>query len=239
MTWHRKRHRFVNEDEILIHPFRIDRTLKYQQIFRANDAMLHPGLEVKLSSGAEGFDRQRLLVSWTPQDKTRAFANFEALVLLLVHLEREISAFADNEIFLHTRMFVHCDDNAAPAGANHALVSVLNTIEQLRELFRFTNPVRERFVPKAACFAAVAVERLARIDRRERAQLMRDDSEAWIRGELRVAQFKHSRHISSSEFEIGCSTLNVRRLLPSASRISVRPKLKPSLRPRPCSAAAT
>src|SRR5204862_7981262 len=36
-----------------------------------------------------------------------------------------------------------------------------------------------------------------------------------------------------------CSTLDVRRLLPSASRISVRRKLKPSLRPRPCSVAAT
>src|SRR5437763_3403744 len=125
MTWHRKRHRFVNEDEILIHPCRIDRTLKYQQIFRANDAMFHSRLEVKLGAWPKDFNRKRARVSRTPQDKTCAFAHVEALVLLLVHLEREISAFADNEIFLHTRMFVHCDDNAAPAGANHALVSVL------------------------------------------------------------------------------------------------------------------
>src|SRR5947208_12322484 len=132
MTWEQKRHRFVNEDEILIHPFRIDRTLKYQQVFRANDAMLHSRLEVKLTTRPEHFDRKRLLVRWTPQDKTCAFAHVESLVFLLVHLERQISAFADNEIFFDARMFVQCDDNAAPAGANHALVSVLNMIEQLR-----------------------------------------------------------------------------------------------------------
>src|ERR1700704_5578333 len=104
MTWQRSRNRvrFENEDEILIHPFRIDRTLKHQQVFRANDAMLHFGLEVKLSAGLEHFDRQQFLVRWAPQDKTRAFANFQSLVLLLVHLEREISAFAHDEIFLHT-----------------------------------------------------------------------------------------------------------------------------------------
>src|SRR5436309_2981467 len=129
MTWERKRHRFVNEDEILIHPFRIDRTLKHQQVFRANDAMLHPGLEMKLSAGPEGFDCKRSLVSRTPQDKTCAFADFEALVLLLVHLEREIAAFADDEIFLHAWVFVQCDDNAAPARANHAIVRVLDALK--------------------------------------------------------------------------------------------------------------
>src|SRR5438046_2640055 len=126
MTWERKRHRFVNEDEILIHPFRINRTLKYQQLLRANDAMLHPGLEMKLSAGPEGFDCKRSLVSRPPQDETCAFAHVEALVFLLVHLEREVSAFAHDEIFLHARMFAQCDDNAAPAGANHAIVGALN-----------------------------------------------------------------------------------------------------------------
>src|SRR5436190_8223023 len=160
MTWERRRNRvrFVNEDEILIHPFRIDRMFKYQQIFRANDGMLHSRLEMKLSAGLEDFDRKRARVSRTPQDKTCAFADFEALVLLLVHLERQISAFAHNKILLHPWMFVQCDDNAAPARANHAIVSVLNAIEQLRELFRFTNPVKEHFIPKATCFAAVTIE---------------------------------------------------------------------------------
>src|SRR5207342_3397415 len=103
MTWQRSRNRvrFVNEDEILIHPFRIDRMLKHEQVFRADDAMLHPGLEVKLSAGQENFDRKRSLVRRTPEDKTRAFAYFESLVLLLVHLERQVSAFAHDEIFLH------------------------------------------------------------------------------------------------------------------------------------------
>ena len=68
MTWERRRNRvrFVNEDEILIHPFRIDRTFKYQQIFRANDAMLHSRLEVKLGAAPEDFDGKRLLIGWTP-----------------------------------------------------------------------------------------------------------------------------------------------------------------------------
>src|SRR5207342_2082033 len=103
MTWQRSRNRvrFVNEDEILIHPFRIDRTLKHEQVFRADDAMLHPGLKVKLIAGQEDVDRKRSLVRRTPEDKTCAFANFESLVLLLVHLEREVSAFAHDEIFLH------------------------------------------------------------------------------------------------------------------------------------------
>src|ERR1700704_2907995 len=126
MTGQRKRNRvrFVNEDEILIHPFRIDRTLKHEQVFRADDAMLHPGLEVKLSAGPEDFDPKRSLVQWAPEDKTCAFADFESLVLLLVHLEREVSAFAHNEIFLHARVFVQRYRNAAPTGANHAVVGV-------------------------------------------------------------------------------------------------------------------
>src|SRR5439155_27293463 len=131
MTWERRRNRvrFVNEDEILIHPFRIERTFKYEQIFRANDAMLHSRLEVKLGAWPKDFDRKRARVSRTPQDKTCAFANFEALVLLLVHLEREIAAFADDEIFLHAWVFVQCDDNAAPPGADHAIVRVLDAIK--------------------------------------------------------------------------------------------------------------
>src|SRR5438046_9070729 len=122
MTWHRKRHRFVNEVEILIHPFRIDRTLKHQQIFRTNDAMLHSRLEVKLGAWPKDFDRKRARVSRTPQDKTCAFAHVESLVFLLVHLEREISAFADNEIFFHAWVFVQSDRNAAPPSADHAIV---------------------------------------------------------------------------------------------------------------------
>src|SRR6478752_10571990 len=108
MTWQRSRNRvrFVNEDEILIHPFRIDRTLKHEQVLRADDAMLHPGLEVKLSAGQEDFDRKRSLVRRTPEDKTCAFANFESLVLPLVHLEREVSAFTHDEIFLNARVFL-------------------------------------------------------------------------------------------------------------------------------------
>src|SRR6476469_10030965 len=99
--------RFVNEDEILIHPFWIDRTLKHEQVFRADDAMLHPGLEMKLSAGQEIFDRKRSLVRRTPEDKTCAFADFETLVLLLVHLECEVSAFAHDEIFFNAWVFVH------------------------------------------------------------------------------------------------------------------------------------
>src|SRR6266487_1130490 len=105
----RNRIRFVNEDEILIHPLRIEGTLKHQQVFCANDAMLHPGLEVKLTTGPEHFDCKRSLVSRTPYDKTCALTDFESLVFLLVHLERQISAFADNEIFLHAWVFVQCD----------------------------------------------------------------------------------------------------------------------------------
>src|SRR5882762_11074240 len=131
MTWQRKcnRVRFVNEDEILIHPFRIDRTLKHEQVFRADDAMLHPGLEVKLSAGPEDFDRKRSLVRRTPEDKTRAFTDFESLVLLLVHLEREVSAFAHDEIFLHARVFVQRNRDATPTGANHAVVRALDPVE--------------------------------------------------------------------------------------------------------------
>src|SRR6266576_7031936 len=114
MTWHRKRYRFVNEDEILIHPFRIDRTLKHEQVLRADDAMLHPGLEVKLSAGQENFDRKRSLVKRTPEDKTCAFADFESLVLLLMHLEREISAFAHDEIFFQAWVFVQRNSDSAP-----------------------------------------------------------------------------------------------------------------------------
>src|SRR6476620_12040104 len=95
-SWNRVR--FVNENEILIHPFRIDRTLKHEQVFRAYDAMLHPGSEVKLSAGQQDFDRKRSLVRRTPEDKTCPFADFESLVLLLVHLERQVFAFAHNEI---------------------------------------------------------------------------------------------------------------------------------------------
>src|SRR6266550_1186396 len=135
----RERHRFVNEDEILIHPFRIDGTLKHQHVFHANNAVLHSGLEVKLSVGLEDFDRKRSLVRWTPQDKTGAFADFKSLVLLLVQLKREISAFVDDKIFFYAWMFVQCDDNTAPVGANDAVVRVLDAIKEFRELLRFAN----------------------------------------------------------------------------------------------------
>src|SRR4029077_16400520 len=131
MTWQRSRNRvrFVNKDEILIHPFWIDRTLKHEQVFRADDAMLHPGLEMKLSAGQEIFDLKRSLVKWTPEDKTCPFADFEALVLLLVHLEREVSAFAHDEIFFNAWVSVHPNRHASPTGANHAVVRVLDPIQ--------------------------------------------------------------------------------------------------------------
>src|ERR1700682_4712933 len=131
MTWQRKRNRirFENEDEILIHPFWIDRTLKHEPVFRANDAMLHRGLGVKLSGGPEEFDHKRSLVKRTPEDKTRAFADFESLVLLLVHFEREVSAFAHDEIFLYAGVFVQRNGDAAPTRANHAVVRVLDSVE--------------------------------------------------------------------------------------------------------------
>src|ERR1700737_2403380 len=130
MTWQRRRNRvrFVNEDEILIHPFRIDRTFEDEQVFRADDAMLHPGLEMKLSAGPDDFDGKRSLVRRTPKHKTCAFADLESFVLLFAHFKREIPAFAHDEIFLDARMFVQGDDNAAPAGANHAVVRVLDSI---------------------------------------------------------------------------------------------------------------
>src|SRR5204863_8696795 len=119
-SWNRVR--FVNEYEILIHPFRIDRTLKHEQVFRADDAMLHPGLEMRLSAGQENFDRKRSLVRRTPEDKTCPFADFESLVILLVHLERDVSAFAHDEIFLHSWMFVQRQHGAAPPRSIPAVV---------------------------------------------------------------------------------------------------------------------
>src|SRR6476660_9843745 len=98
-------------------------------------------------------------------------------------------------------MFVQCDDNAAPASANHAIFRVLDVIKQFRELSRLTNPVRKRFVPKATCISAVAIERLTRIDRRKRAQLMRDAGEAWFRGELRVIEIEARFHQCPPEVE--------------------------------------
>ena len=98
-------------------------------------------------------------------------------------------------------MFVQCDDNAAPASANHAIVRLLDVIKQFRELSRLTNPVRKRFVPKATCFSAIAIKRLARIDRRKRAQLMRDTSEERIGGELRVIEIEARFHQCPPEVE--------------------------------------
>src|SRR6266480_4911007 len=152
MTWQPSwnRVRFVNESEILIHPFRIERTLKHEQVFRADDAMLHPGLAMKLSAGPENFDRKRSLVKWTPEDKTCAFADFESLVLLIVHLEREVSAFAHDEIFLHAWMFMQRNRKVASAGANYAVVIVLDPIQYFPELFRFADCASKRTIPKVA-----------------------------------------------------------------------------------------
>ena len=84
---------------------------------------------MKLSAAQENFDRKRSLVRRTPEDKTCPFADFESLVFLLVHLEREVSAFAHDEIFLHAWMFVQRNRNAAPTRANHAAVVVLDPIQ--------------------------------------------------------------------------------------------------------------
>src|SRR5882762_7676341 len=111
MTWQRRRNRirFVDEDQILIHSFWIERTLKHKEVFGAYDAMLDAGREVKPRARLYHFDRKRSLVRRPAENKTGALADFESLVLLFVHLEREISAFADDEIFFHARMFVKCD----------------------------------------------------------------------------------------------------------------------------------
>src|SRR5438270_4084218 len=163
--------------------------------------MLHPGFEVKFSARPENFDRKRSLFSRTPQNKTCAFADFQPLVFLLVHFEREISAFAHDEIFLHAWMLMQRDRDSAPTGANHAVVRVFDLVEQFRELFRLADSARKFFIPKATCFAAVAVEGLARVDRRERAQLMRDASKARIRRDLRVVEIEARLHQCPPEVE--------------------------------------
>ena len=93
------------------------------------------------------------------------------------------------------------DRDSAPAGANDAVGRVLDPVEQLCELFRLADSARKFFVPKATCFAAIAVERLARVDRRERAQLMRDASKARIRRDLRVVEIEARLHQCPLEVE--------------------------------------
>ena len=76
--------RFVDEHEVLVHPFGINRSLEHEQVFRADQAMLHSRLEMKPVARRERLDGKRLVGGTPRQDESRAFPYLQAFILLFV-----------------------------------------------------------------------------------------------------------------------------------------------------------
>src|SRR5208282_3281712 len=90
--------RFVDENEVLVHPLRIDRPLEHQQVLCPNQTMLHSRLKMKPVARSNCLYRKRLAGGAPPQDEPRAFLHHDMLVFLFVHLKSEVSALTDYEI---------------------------------------------------------------------------------------------------------------------------------------------
>src|ERR1039457_796018 len=119
---------FVDENQVLIHSLRINGSLEDEQVLGSDEAMLHARLEMELAAPLKQFGRKHSLVRPSPQNKSSAFLHLKPLILLLVHLERKISAFANHEKLLHARMFVQRHDHATPVRFDDAFTAALDSL---------------------------------------------------------------------------------------------------------------
>ena len=128
--------RFVDEHEVLVHPLGIDRSFKHEQILRPDQTMLHSGLKMKPVARSERLYGKRLAGSPPRQDKPRPFPHLQVFVLLLVHLESEVSASTDYEILFDPRVLMQNDDHTSPRRLYGPFGALVDAVEKFRKTAR-------------------------------------------------------------------------------------------------------
>src|SRR5215212_7867970 len=76
--------RLEDEDQILVHTFRIGGTFEHQKILSSNQAMLHARLEMEPITGRQDVYPEWRSVRLAPEKQAGPFADFQVLILLLV-----------------------------------------------------------------------------------------------------------------------------------------------------------
>ncbi|MBV9106860.1 MAG: hypothetical protein JO313_12655 [Verrucomicrobia bacterium] len=188
--------RFVDEHEVLVHPFGIERPLEHEQVLCPNQAMLHSRLKMKPVARSKCLDGERLVGGTPKQDKPGAFLDQEVFVLLLVHLKSEVSTLTDYEILFDPRVLIENNDHTSPRRLYDAVATSIDTVEKLRKKGdRSHGPIAELLIPERARLSAIAIERLPGVDARLAAQTRRDGGELGITGKLIVIKIKTSTHL--------------------------------------------
>ena len=176
--------RFVDEHEVLVHPLGIDRSLKHEQVLRPDQTMLHSGLKMKPVARSERLDGKRLAGSAPRQDKPRAFPHLQVFVLLLVHLESEVSALTDYEILFDPRVLMQNDDHTSPRRLYGPFATPVDAIEKFRKKCgRSNGSIAEVLTPEQACFSTITIERVPGVDARLGAQTSRDGCKLGVTGQ--------------------------------------------------------
>ena len=79
--------RGVYKQQILIHTQRVRGTLKQEQLFRSNDAMLNPGFKMERVPGLKFMDCERLFATLSPQQNSSPLLYLQMLILLRMFLK--------------------------------------------------------------------------------------------------------------------------------------------------------
>ena len=176
--------RFVDEHEVLIHPFGIGRSLEHEQVFRSDQTMLHSGLEMKPVARHDRLNRERLGGGSPRQDEPRAFPHLQVFILLFVHLKSEVSTLTDREILFDPRLLMQNDDHTSPRRLDGPFITPIDPIEKFSKKCGLSNGrMTEVLTPEQARFAAITIKRVPGVDARLGAQTSRDGGRLGVAGQ--------------------------------------------------------
>ncbi len=176
---------YVNEDQVLVHPFRIDRPLEHQQVFCPDQTMFHSRFKMKPIARSERLDGQRFMGGIPIQDEPCAFLHFQVFVLFLVHFKSEIATLTNDEILFDTRVFVENDDYASPRCLNDPVATPLNAVEEFgKKRGSSDRSIAEVLPPEQAGLATIMIEGLLGVDARLGTQAARDGCVPGVRCQL-------------------------------------------------------
>ncbi len=166
---------YVNKDQILVHPLRIDRSLVHQQVFCSDQAMLHSGRKMKPVARSERLNRQGFVGGIPIQDEPCAFLHFQVFVLFLMHFKSEVATLTNDEILFNTGVFVENDHYASPRCLDDPVATPLDAVEEFGKKGGGSDWSMVKVLPpEQAGLATIVVEGFLGVDARLRAQATRD-----------------------------------------------------------------
>ena len=121
---------YVNEDQILVHPLRIGRSLEHQQVFCPDQAMFHSGRKMKPVARNERLNGQGFMGGFPIQDEPCTFLHFQVFVLFLVHFKSEVATLTNDEILFDTWVFVENNNYASPRCLDDPVATSLDAVEE-------------------------------------------------------------------------------------------------------------